>query len=65
MPPASKFSAASSFEKVEKLELIKELEIEKDEILSTMTDRSLYRPSSIDDLLSNVNIIQGILESYV
>jgi hypothetical protein len=65
MPPASKFSAASSFEKVEKLELMKELEIEKDEILSTMTDRSLYRPSSIDDLLSNVSIIQGILELYV
>jgi hypothetical protein len=65
MPPASKFSAASSFEKVEKLELMKELEIEKGEILSTMTDRSLFRPLSIDDLLSNVSVIQGILEIYV
>lgn len=44
---------------------MKELEIEKVEILSTMTDRSLFRPLSIDDLLSNVSIIQGILELYV
>jgi hypothetical protein len=65
MPPASRFSAASSYEKAEKLELMKELEMEKGEILSTMTDRSLYRPNSIDDLLSNVSIVQGILELYV
>jgi hypothetical protein len=65
MPPASKFSAASSFEKVEKLELLKELEMEKSEILTTLTDRSLYKPSSIEDLLSNVSIAQGIIELYV
>jgi hypothetical protein len=65
MPPASKFSAASSFEKAETLELMKELEIEKGEILSTMTNRSLHCPLSIDDLLSNVSIVQGILELYV
>jgi hypothetical protein len=65
MPPASKFSAASSFEKAEKLELLKELEIEKSEILTTLTDRSLYKPLSIDDLLSNISIAQGIIELYV
>jgi len=65
MPPASKFSAASAFEKAEKLELQKELEIEKSEIMHTLTDRSLYRPLIIDDLLSNVSIIQGIIELYL
>jgi hypothetical protein len=65
LPPASRFSAASAFEKAEKLELQKELEIEKKEIMSTLTDRSLYRPITVDDLLSNVSIIQGIVELYV
>jgi hypothetical protein len=44
---------------------MKELEIKKGEILSTMMDRSLFCPMSIDDLLSNVSVIQGILEIYV
>jgi len=65
MPPASKYSAASAFEKAEKLELQKELEFEKKEIISTLTDRSLYRPLILDDVLSNVSIVQGIIEVYL
>jgi hypothetical protein len=65
LPPTSKYSAASAFEKAEKLELQKELEIEKAEVMSTLTDRSLFRPIIVDDLLSNVSIIQGIVGLYV
>lgn len=65
MPPTSKHSAASAFEKAEKLELQKELEFEKSEIISTLTDRTLYRPITIEDLLCNVNIMQGIIELYI
>jgi hypothetical protein len=65
MPPASNHSAASAFERAEKLELQKELEFEKGEIMMTLTDRSLYRPITIEDLLCNVSIMQGIIELYV
>jgi hypothetical protein len=39
--------------------------MEKGKILTTLTDCSLYKPASIDDLLSNVSIAQGIIELYL
>lgn len=58
-------SSMSALEKVNKLELLQKLELDKDEILNTLTDKSLHRPPSLDDVLRNLTTVQGILEIYL
>jgi hypothetical protein len=66
IPAMSKsFTHGSVFEKAQTLELLHKLEIEKQEILETLTDKSLHRPLSTDDVIRNVEIIQSILEIYL
>jgi hypothetical protein len=47
------------------MELLQKLELEKEEVLHTLMDRTLYKPQSIDDLIRNTEIIQGIFEIYI
>jgi hypothetical protein len=62
---AKSFSSASIFEKAQKLELLQKLEIEKQEVFETLTDKSLHRPASTDDVIRNLEIIQSIMEIYL
>jgi hypothetical protein len=65
IPPLSRSVVACPFDKAQKLELLQKLELEKEEVFNTLTDRTLFQPTTVDDLLRNVDIIQGILEIYV
>jgi hypothetical protein len=51
--------------KAQKLELLQQLELDKEVVLQTLMDKMLYKPQSIDDLIRNIEIIQGIFEIYV
>ena len=59
------FTYGSVFKKAQKLELLQKLEIEKQEILEILNDKSLHRPLSTDDMIQNIEIVQGILEIYL
>jgi hypothetical protein len=66
IPPISKLhSSESAMEKTQKLELLQKLEIEKQEVLQTLTDKSLYKPGSMDDVIRNIETIQGTMEIYL
>jgi hypothetical protein len=47
------------------MELLQKLEIEKEEVFQTLMDKTLYKPQTIDDLIRNIEIIQGIFEIYI
>jgi hypothetical protein len=65
IPPISNGLLLCNQEKTQKLELLQKLELEKEEVLQTLMDKTLYKPNSIDDLIRNVEITQGIFELYV
>lgn len=66
MPEARTTSSLSALETVNKLELLQKLEIEKEEVLETLTDKSLHKPISLDDVIRNLSTVQGsILELYL
>lgn len=65
IPPIAFGLLSNTNEKAQKLELLQQLELDKEEVLQTLTDKTLYKPQSIDDLIRNIEIVQGIFEIYV
>lgn len=65
IPPISSGLLLSTQEKAQKLELLQKLELDKEDILQTLMEKSLYRPQTIDDLIRNIEITQGIFEIYI
>jgi hypothetical protein len=66
IPSMSKsFSHGSIFERAQKLELLQKLEMEKQEVFETLTNKSLHRPSSSDDVIRNLELVQSILELFL
>jgi hypothetical protein len=41
------------------------VELEKEEKLQTLTEKSLYNPTCMKNLIHNTDINQGVLELYV
>jgi hypothetical protein len=62
---AKSFASGSIFEKAQKLELLQKLEIEKQEVFETLNDKTLHRPTSSDDVIRNLEIVQSILEIFL
>jgi hypothetical protein len=52
-------------EKAQNLELLQKLEIDKEDVLQTLMDKTLYKPQTIDVLTGNIEITQGIFEIYI
>lgn len=62
---AKSFSSVSIFERTQKIELLQKLEIEKQEIFETLTDKTLHCPTSTDNVIRNMELVQSILEIYL
>jgi hypothetical protein len=65
LPEAKSTFSLSALEKVTKLELLQKLEIDKESVLETLTDKSLHKPPSLDNVMRNLSTVQGILEIYL
>jgi hypothetical protein len=63
---ASDYQLGAAAKKTKKLELLERLEVDRYEVIKELMDEdTLFRQSSIMDMIKSIETIQGIFEIYV